>query len=173
MPSALGGREGEDCADFGILIGCLIVGVTRVAFNPVEGLPFRGEGRVILCTPNCGTTGDHAYWRRLLDRTTVGRTELPNGPINVPEDSKETVPAPKSGILLSIVDGSLNHVPVSDLDQVVLKELMAENKGLTLLDLKKRSEYSSVISTSECSHIGFYDVQKSQNLQHQRNHPFK
>ena len=36
----LGGREGKDCADFGLLIGCLIVGVTRVAFNPLEGLPF-------------------------------------------------------------------------------------------------------------------------------------
>ena len=53
---------------------------------------------------------------------------------------------------LSIVDGSLNPVPVSDLDQVVLKELMAEDRGLTLLDLKKRSEYSSVTTTSgECS----------------------
>ena len=53
---------------------------------------------------------------------------------------------------LSIVDGSLNPVPVSDLDQVVLKELMAKNRGLTLLDLKKRSEYSSVTTTSgECS----------------------
>ena len=37
------------------------------------------------------------------------------------------------------------------LDQVVLKELMAQNRGLTLLDLKKRSEYSSVTNTSgEC-----------------------
>ena len=53
---------------------------------------------------------------------------------------------------LSIVDGSLNPVPVSDRDQVVLKELMAKNRGLFLLDLKKRSEYSSVTTTSgECS----------------------
>ena len=41
---------------------------------------------------------------------------------------------------------------MSDLDQVVLKELMAENRSLTLLDLKKRSEYCSVATTSgECS----------------------
>ena len=46
----------------------------------------------------------------------------------------------------------LNPVPVSDLDQVVLKELMAKNRGLTVLDHKKRSEYSSVTTTSgECS----------------------
>ena len=56
------------------------------------------------------------------------------------------------GSILSLVDGSLNPVPVSDLDQLVLKELMAENRGLTLLDPKKRSEYSSVTTTSgQCS----------------------
>ena len=58
------------------------------------------------------------------------------------------MPAPEWGSFLSIVDGSLNPVPVSDLDQVVLKELMAENRGLTLLDLKKRTEYSSVTTMS-------------------------
>ena len=82
----------------------------------------------------------------------MGRTEILNGPIYVPEDSQETMPAPEWGSFLSIVDGSLNPVPVSDLDQVVLKEVMAQNRGLTLLDLKKRSEYSLVTATSgECS----------------------
>ena len=80
------------------------------------------RARVVLCTPDWGTTGEHAYWRCLLDRMTVGRTELPNGPIYVPEDSQENVPAPEWGSFLSIVDGALNPVPVSDLDQVVLKE---------------------------------------------------
>ena len=108
--------------------------------------------RVVVCTPDWGTTGEHAYWRRLFDRMTVGRTEPPNGPIYVPEDSQETMPAPKWHSFLSIVDGSLNPIPVSDLEQVVLKELMAENRDLTLLALKKRSEYSSVTTTSaECS----------------------
>ena len=75
-----------------------------------------------------------------MDRMTVGRTELPDGPIYVPEDSPETMPAPEWGILRSIVDGSLNPVPGRNLDQVVLKVVMAENRGLTLLDLKKRSQ---------------------------------
>ena len=110
------------------------------------------EARVVLCTPHWGTTGEHAYWRRLLDHMTVGRTELPNGLIYVPEDCQETIPAPEWGSFLSIVDGSLNPVPVSHLNQVVLKELMAKNRGLTLLHLKKRSEYSSFTTTSdECS----------------------
>ena len=104
--------------------------------------------RVVLCTPNWGITGEHAHWRRLLDRMTAGRTELPNGPIYVPEDSQETMLAPEWGSFLSIVDGALNPVPVSDLDQVVLMGLMAENKNPTLNDLKKRSEYSSVTTTS-------------------------
>ena len=51
-----------------------------------------------------------------------------------------------------MVDGSLNPVPVSGLDEVVLKKLMDETRGLTLLDLKKRSEYFCVTTTSgECS----------------------
>ena len=57
----------------------------------------------------------------------MGRTELPNGPIYAPEDSQETMPAPEWGTFLSIVERSLNPVPLSDLDQVVLKDLMAEN----------------------------------------------
>ena len=86
--------------------------------------------RVVLCTPDWGTTGEQAYWRQLLDRMTVRRTELPNGQIWVPDDSQETVPAPEWGSFLSIVDGSLNPVPGSDLDQVVLKELMVEDRGI-------------------------------------------
>ena len=31
------------------------------------------------------TTEEHAYWRGLLDRMAVGRTERPNGPIYVAE----------------------------------------------------------------------------------------
>ena len=107
---------------------------------------------MILCTRDWGTIGEHAYWRRLLDRMTVGRPELPNSPIYAPEDSQETMPAPEWGSFLSIVYGSLNPVLVSDLDQVVRKELMAENRGLTLLDFKTGSEYSSVTTTrGECS----------------------
>ena len=90
-----------------------------------------------MCTPDFGTTGEHAYGRRLLDRMTVGRTELPNGAIYVPKDSQETMPAPESGSFLSIVNGSLSPLPVGDLDQVVLKELMADNRDLTLVDVKK------------------------------------
>ena len=96
--------------------------------------------RVVLCTPDWGTIGEHAYWGGLLDRMTVGRTELPNGLTYVPEDSEETMPAPEWGSFLSTVDGSPNPVPVSDLEQVVLKGVMAENRDLTLLDLKKTSE---------------------------------
>ena len=82
----------------------------------------------------------------------MGRTELTDGPIYVPEDCQETMPAPELGSFLSILDGSLNPVPLSDLDQVALKELMEESRGLILLDLKRRSEYSSVTTTSgECS----------------------
>ena len=80
---------------------------------------------------------------------TMGRTELPNAPIYVPEDTEETMPTCEWGSFLCILDGSLNPVPVSDLDQEVLKELMDDNRGLTLHHLKKRSsEYPLVTTTS-------------------------
>ena len=47
--------------------------------------------------------------------------------------------APEWASFLSIVDESLNPVPLCDLDQVLLKEVVAENRGLTLYDLKNRS----------------------------------
>ena len=47
--------------------------------------------------------------------------------------------APEWASFLSIVDGSLKPVPLCDLDQVLLKEVLAENRGLTLSDVKKQS----------------------------------
>ena len=85
-----------------------------------------------MCTPNWGCSGEHAYWCRMLDRMTVGRVQLPDGPIYVPEDSDTAMQAPEWASFLSIVDGSLNSVPLCDLDQVLLKETMSQNRGLTL-----------------------------------------
>ena len=96
-------------------------------------------GRVVMCTPDWGCSGGHAYWRRMRDRMNVGRVQLPDGPIYLPEDSDTAMQAPEWASFLSIVDGSLNPVPLCDLDQVLLKEVMAENRGLTLFDLKNRS----------------------------------
>ena len=47
--------------------------------------------------------------------------------------------APECASFLSIVDGSLNRVPLCDLDQVLLKEVMAKNRGLTLFHFKNGS----------------------------------
>ena len=96
-------------------------------------------GRVVMCTPDWGCSDEHTYWRCMLDRMTVGRVQLPDGPIYVPEDSDRAMQAPELAIILSIVDGSLNPVPLCDLYHVLLKRVMAENRGLTLSDLKNRS----------------------------------
>ena len=95
-------------------------------------------GRVVMCTPDWGWSGDQAYWRQLLDRMTLERVQLPDGPICVPEDSDTAMQAPEWASFLSIVDRSLNPGPLCDLDHVLLKEVMAENRGLTLFDLIKR-----------------------------------
>ena len=75
-------------------------------------------GRVVMCTPDKGCSGEHAYWRRMLDRMTVGRLQLPVGPIYVAEDSDTAMQAPEWASFLSIVNGFLNPVPLCDLDQV-------------------------------------------------------
>ena len=106
-----------------------------------------------MCTPDWGCSGEHAYWRQLRDRMTVGRLQLPDGPIYGPEDSDTAMQAPEWTNFLSIVDGSLNHVPLCDLDQVLLKEVMDKNRGLTLFDLKKQSpEHISATLTGCESH---------------------
>ena len=49
---------------------------------------------------------------------------------------------------MSILAGYFNPVPLCDLEQVLLKEVMAENRGLTLSDLKRRSpEHTSATLT--------------------------
>ena len=41
------------------------------------------------------TASELAYWGRMLNQMTVGRVHLSNGPIDVPEDSEQTMQAPK------------------------------------------------------------------------------
>ena len=41
-------------------------------------------GRDVMCTPDWGCSGEHAYWRRTLDPMTVGRVQLPDDPIYGP-----------------------------------------------------------------------------------------
>ena len=113
-------------------------------------------GRVVMCTPDLGCSGEHAYWRRMLDRMILGRVQLPDGRIYVPEDSDTAMQAPEWASFLSIVDGSLNPVPLCDLDQVLLKEVMAENRGLTLSDLKNRSLEHLSARLTGCESPGGY-----------------
>ena len=93
-------------------------------------------GRVVMCSPDWGCSGKQASLRQLLDQMTVGRVQLPDSPIYVPEDSDTAMQAPECASFSCIVDGSLSPVPLCDLDQVLLKEVMAENCGLTLFDHK-------------------------------------
>ena len=104
--------------------------LTKIAFE---------ERGVVMCTPDSGCSGEHACWRRMLDQMTVGRVQLPESLIYVPEDSDTAMQAPEWASFLSIVDGSLNPVHLCDLSRVLLKEVMAGNRGLTLSDLKNRS----------------------------------
>ena len=59
-------------------------------------------GRVVICTPDWGCSGEYAYWRRMLDRMTVRRVHFPDDPIYVPEDSDTAMHAPEWATFLSI-----------------------------------------------------------------------
>ena len=48
-----------------------------------------------MCTPDWGCSGEHTYWRRLLDRMTVGRVQLADGPIYMPEESDTAMHTPE------------------------------------------------------------------------------
>ena len=63
----------------------------------------------------------------MLDRMTVGRVQLPDGPIYVPEESDTVMQAFEWASFLSIVAGSLNPVPLCDLHQVLLKEVASDS----------------------------------------------
>ena len=89
----------------------------------------------------------------MLDRMTVGIVQLPEGPIYVPEDSDTAMQAPELASFLSIADGSLNPVPLCDLDQVLLQEVMADNRGLTLSDLKNRSPQHLSATLTGCESL--------------------
>ena len=92
----------------------------------------------------------------MLDRMTLGRVQLIDGPSYVPEDSDTAEQAPEWVSFLSIVDGSLNPVPLCDLDQVLLKEVMAENRGLALSDLKKQSPEHLSATLTGCESLDGY-----------------
>ena len=105
--------------------------------------------KVVLCSPDWGLTGEDTYcvnWRRLWNHMTLGKTEFPDSPIHVSEHCDDTTPAPDWGTFLSIADGPLNYLPISDLHHGALKQLMSHNRGLSLLELKKRSTYPSAHS---------------------------
>ena len=74
----------------GLCVGCqwlllvlvVVLGVGRwVARLERLGCNLAAEGgRVVMCTPDWGCSGEHAYWRPMLDRMTVGRVQLPTVP---------------------------------------------------------------------------------------------
>ena len=80
----------------------------------------------------------------------MGRVQLPDGPIYAPEDSDTIIQAPEWTSFLSFVDGSINPVPLCHLDQVLLKEVTAENRGLDHSDLKERSSGHSSATLTGC-----------------------
>ena len=90
------------------------------------------------------------------------RVQLPDDHIYVPEDSDTAMQVPESTSLLFMVDGSLDPVPLCGLDQVLLKGVMAETRGLTLLDFKTPSPEHTSATLTGCE--AYDDEIESANL---------
>ena len=105
-------------------------------------------GRAVMCTPDWGCSGEHAYWCRMLDRMTVGRVQLPDGVIYVSEDSDTAMQAPDWASFLSILDASLNPVSLCDLDQVLLNR-SPEHLSATLTGSESPAGYLEPAAVKE------------------------
>ena len=96
------------------------------------------RARLVVVTPDWGTTGEAATWRPLLNRLTRIRVPLPDAPLYVPDDSSTPLPAPRWGSIASYIDASDGVVPISELDPQLCKWLHRVNRGQSLSDLEKR-----------------------------------
>ena len=91
---------------------------------------------IVLPIPDWGCTGQHAHWRTLLDHMTLGMVDLIAKPMYVPMQTLEWTSC------LPIVHGTLTPVPLCNLDETLLRKVMAKYCGLVLK--RKCSEHVSI-----------------------------
>ena len=81
--------------------------VTKVALE---------KAKVVMVTPDWGVFGPTGYWRKLLDRLTVRRVDLPDVPIYEKfGDASLLLPKPHWQTMLSVLDGGVNLVSALEL----------------------------------------------------------
>ena len=124
------------------------------------------RAKVVLVTPDWGPVGESRGWRRLLDRLTVQRVPLPDCPLYVPDGASKPLAASKWGSVISLVDRAAMQIPSDEPYEPTVKWLPKMNRGWSVEELKSTMRLPS-------SHIGFYDIKKSENLQHQNKAPFQ
>ena len=88
--------------------------------------------------PDWGPTGENTYWSKLLEHLIVSRVTLPDTAIYIPRGDKRPLKKPHWNSQLTLIDGTINHVPWEHLDDPLLSRCMAEKKGWGLDDLKKK-----------------------------------
>ena len=93
--------------------------------------------RLVVCTPDWGPTGENTYWWNLLERLVVSRVSLLDMAIYIPKKDNKSLKKPDWTSQLSLIDGTIIHVPQENLDYPLLS-CMAENKKWGLDDLKKK-----------------------------------
>ena len=113
--------------------------LTRVALE---------RSRMILCSPDWGAHGGNEYWRTLLDKLTLTSIQLPDDAIYVPHRGKTPIGKPRSGSMLSVVDGSVAPIAWEVLDPAMVQEIQRESSGYTLHVLKNQLRPRDAVETT-------------------------
>ena len=106
------------------------------------------HSRMVLCSPDWGAHRGNEHWRSLLDKLTLTPIQLPDDAIYVPLGRKTPIGKPRSGSMLSVVDGSLAPVPCEDLDSAMVQEIQRETSGFTLDILKNHLPPQDAVETT-------------------------
>ena len=101
------------------------------------------RAKVVLVTPDWRPVGESRGCRRLLDRLTVQRVPLPDGPLYVPDGASKLLAAPKWGSVISLVDGTAMQIPIEELHERTVRWLMKMNCGWSFEELKTTMGLSS------------------------------
>lgn len=91
--------------------------------------------RVILVTPDWGHSGANGSWRRLLDRLTCDRIELPDCPLYVRTMDGKLMNKPQWTSIVSVVDSQKIQIRDHELSPSLVRWVTKLNRGKGLSDL--------------------------------------
>ena len=81
------------------------------------------RAQVVVICPDRGQTGEAAAWQPFLDRMTKVRVPIPDVPLYLPDGATSPLPAPRWGIIPSLIDGNVCDISLDELNPQVVRFL--------------------------------------------------